>query len=258
LQIYLHKILPILLLPAGLCLLLLFVGLILRRWSFVWIGVVLLWLSSTPIVGNFAIRSAESWAERSQPKDVPNADAIVVLSGGRVIAPGPAAVSEWTDANRFEGGIELFKAGKAPKLIFTGGYAPWESKAKPEGEVLAEYAKSAGIPTANIEVTGPVVNTQEEAQAVATILNKNRKAGDAHAKPPRILLVTSAFHMPRAQQLFVHASLEVIPFPVNFRVSAEKELSVLDFLPCASAMLNFEIAWREMYGRLYYGLRNLF
>jgi hypothetical protein len=49
---------------------------------------------------------------------------VSVLSEGRLVAPGNAAVSEWKDADRFFGGVELFKAGKSPLLVFTGGAAP--------------------------------------------------------------------------------------------------------------------------------------
>ena len=63
-QVYLHKILPVLLLPVGLTLMLLLAGLLLRRRALVWLGLAVFWLSSTPILSNFMIRSAENWAER--------------------------------------------------------------------------------------------------------------------------------------------------------------------------------------------------
>jgi uncharacterized SAM-binding protein YcdF (DUF218 family) len=255
-QIYLHKILPVFLLPMGITLLLVLVGLFLRHRPLIWLGVVVLWLSSTPIVSHFAVRSAEGWAERAQAIDAPRADAIVVLSGGRVVAPGVAAVSEWEDADRFYGGVELFKAGKAPRLVFTGGWLPWEPKANPEGEILTEYAKALGVPAKDIVTTGVVVNTAEEAQAVAALLHR-QAIGTAQGAPPRILLVTSAFHMPRAQRLFERAGLKVVPFPVDFKVSAGSELGSMDFLPSAGAMAQTEMAWREMYGHLYYWVRSV-
>ena len=75
--------------------------------------------------------------------------------------------------------------------------------------------------------TVPVVNTAEESEAVVELLsNRGVKIYDP-AGQLRILLVTSAFHMPRAQRLFERAGLQVIPFPVDFQVS-EGDLSVLD------------------------------
>ena len=67
-----------------------------------------------------------------------------------------------------------------------------------------------------------------------------------------MLLVTSAFHMPRARRLFERAGVSVIPFPVDFKVSAGGALSALDFLPTGAALRQTEMAMREGYGRLFY------
>ena len=67
-----------------------------------------------------------------------------------------------------------------------------------------------------------------------------------------MLLVTSAFHMPRAQVLFERAGLTVVPFPVDFKVSAGGTVSVLDFLPSGGALAQTEMAMREGYGQLFY------
>jgi uncharacterized SAM-binding protein YcdF (DUF218 family) len=254
LQLYLHKVLPVFLLPVGISLLLSLAGLLLRRRALIWIGVAILWLGSTPAISHFMIRSVEGWAERSQAIDAPPADAIVVLSGGRLVAPGAAAVSEWMDADRFYGGVELFHAGKAPLLIFTGGWSPWQPKAKPEGKISIEYAKALGVPLEAMVTTGVVVNTAEEAQAVAALLGKRRIKVPDDAGGLHILLVTSAFHMQRAQWLFEREGLKVTAFPVDFQVPAAGQLSAIDFLPGAGALNQTENALREMYGRFFYFL----
>jgi hypothetical protein len=43
---------------------------------------------------------------------------------------GDSTYLEWGDPDRFFGGIALFKAGKAQKLVFTGGKMPFKSKMK--------------------------------------------------------------------------------------------------------------------------------
>ena len=70
----------------------------------------------------------------------------------------------------------------------------------------------------------------------------------------KVLLVTSAFHMARAQELFEQAGFRVLPFPVDFRVSAGSELTLASFLPSANALSQTEMVWREFYGRMYYWL----
>ena len=117
---YLSKLLPLFVLPVGLTLSALLVGLVLRfRWL-IWMAVVLLWISSSPPVGQWMMRAAEASADRVPVTEGSQDDAIVVLSSGRSIAPGSGRVSEWGDAARFFGGVELFGTGKARLLVFTG------------------------------------------------------------------------------------------------------------------------------------------
>ena len=51
-----HKILPIFFLPIGLGILVLFVGALFRKWVFVWLGIVLLWVLSMPVTGEWLMR----------------------------------------------------------------------------------------------------------------------------------------------------------------------------------------------------------
>jgi len=247
----LHKILPVFFLPFGVTFILILVGLFLRRRALIWAGIVILWLSSTPLISSCLMRAAEGWAERTPVADAPAADAIVVLSAGRSVAPGRAAINEWGDPDRFYGGVELFQAEKAPLLVFTGGWTPGHPNAPLEGEILAGCARTLGVPADRIITTGLVTNTEDEARAVTALLRGRQKT------LPRILLVTSAFHMPRAQQLFVRAGLVVLPFPVDFQYSRGDGLSLMDFLPSSSALGQTQTAVREAYGILFYRARSL-
>lgn len=238
--------------PISITICLLILCLWTKKRLFLWSALAVLFLSSSSLVGNWLLRYVEDWAERVPADSAPKVDAIVVLSGGRVIAPGTAAISEWADPDRFFGGVELFKAGKAPLLVFTGGGTPWEPKARLEGNILIDYAHSMGIPVENMTTTGLVVNTDEEAHAVAVILNSR----NPNAK--RILLVTSAFHMPRAKLLFEQQGLKVTPFPVDFQVPAGSTLTVMDFLPSGSGLSKTSLALREIYGLVFYKIRKLF
>ena len=250
-MIYLNKILPFFVLPLGLTLILLVAGLVLRRRALLWLALALLWISSTPLVASSLYRAAEGWSERQPAASAPAADAIVVLSGGRVTAPGNSNVSVWADADRFFGGVELFNAGKAATLVFTGGWVPWDAGAPLEGDVLRSYAAAMGVPAERMLVTGPVANTADEAAAVWSLLRGQQ------ANPPAILLVTSAFHMARARQLFEQAGFVVRAFPVDFLGSTGGSLNILDFLPSPGALGQTQTAFREAYGRLFYRLASL-
>ena len=248
-MIYLHKILPVFLMPTTIAGALMIAGLVFKRRSFCWIGLALAWAAATPIVSNKLMRAAEGWQTRAPISAVAKAGTIVVLSQGLVRAPGDPNATEWLDPDRFFAGVELFKAGKAPLLIFTGGWAPWRSTLLPEGEVLTEYAVNLGVPRKRVLVTPKVANTEEEGKAVADLLSKHPGANTSSP----VLLVTSAHHMPRARLLFERAGLRVAPFPVDFKVS-EKSLTPLDFLPAASSLMESEAALRELYGLAYYRL----
>ena len=243
---WLSKILPLALLPLGLSLLLLLVGLIGRwRWPVI-IAVVLLWLCSLGLVSQPLWRWLEAPWTRTPAAAAPAAAAIVVLSGGRHPAPGPARVSEWHDPDRFLAGLDLFRAGKAPRLLFTGGASPFRPGQPPEGERYLQEARQLGIPAAAMASTPPVVNTAEEAAAVAQLLP---------ARAP-ILLVTSAFHMGRAQRLFERQGLVVQPFPVDFQArgawAGPLWRDPTQWFPSARSLDDSSRALRELLGRIVY------
>ncbi len=82
---------------------------------------------------------------------------------------------EWGDKDRFFGGIALVKAGKAQKLVFTGGKMPWDKAKKTEGEVLKGYAVSNGVPREKILVTKNIENTADEAVAVKELISTKKR-----------------------------------------------------------------------------------
>ena len=223
-------------------------GLILRKKVLCWAGLVVLLLLSTGFVSGKLMRWVEGVGDRSVIQDVKIADAIVVLSG-MIEERKNAPLGEWSGAvDRFESGVDLFKAGRAPLLIFTGGWVPWIPKAKPEGEILAQRAVRLGVPKDKILETGKAQNTQEEATAVRQVGRNWWVTGSK----PSIILVTSAFHMRRAEMLFRKSGFEVTPFPVDFQTSDNNEITILSFLPSAQASARSETAIRETIGLAYY------
>jgi uncharacterized SAM-binding protein YcdF (DUF218 family) len=249
-MIYVAKILPVFLLPPGAAILLLLASILLRRRALAVASLLVLWLSSTSVVGDAVMRAAEGWQTRVPVASMPTATAIVVLSGMLREAPGTEAVDEWADGvDRFEAGVALLKAGKAPVLIFTGGWLPWHPDNRPEGEILADRAIALGVSRQQLTVTGKVSNTADEAREVGQILRR-LSAGREGGK---VILVTSAYHMRRSQLLFTHAGVSVVPFPVDFQVSPGP-FTFMDLLPRAGSIENTETAARELYGYLFYKL----
>ena len=244
----LHRLLPVFVMPIGLSLVLLAAGIYFRSRALLVAAGVVLWCNSTPLMSRMLLKFMEQSAKRIPAASVPAADAIVVLSGGRTVTPGPAALYDWREPDRFYGGVELAKAGKAPYLVFTSG-APGDTSS--EGSVLVGYARSMGVPVERILTAWPAANTAEESQAVATLL-RERLASAGLGRPARIILVTSAFHMARARKLFERAGLAVEPFPVEFQYVPNEKLGVMGVFPSAESLKLSELAWHEMYGRLFY------
>ncbi len=242
-MIYLHKVLPFFLSPLFFVLVLVILGLLTRRKLLIGSGVIFLWLVSTPLIAEALFKTVESGVELRSPEDMPTADAIVVLSAGmQWVQTKSGYVEEWATASRFLGGIALFKAAKAPVLVFTGGKLPWQPGPETEGDVLSRHAIWMQIPSEQIQVTGKVENTQQEALAVSRLLTPTRK---------RIILVTSAYHMQRAQRLFQAVDFEVLPYPVDVRTPRE-DVRLESFLPHPHALNTTHTAMRELLGRLYY------
>ena len=248
------KLLPLALLPLGLSLILLLVGSVGRwRWPVI-TAVLLLWMFSLGLVSQGLWRWLEAPWQRRAATAAPWADAIVVLSGGRHPAPGAARVSEWDDPDRFLAGLDLYRAGKAPRLLFTGGASPFRPGQPPEGQRFLQEARHLGIPASAMASTPAVVNTAQEAIAIRRLLGP--RSPTPTAASPRILLVTSAFHMRRAQRLFERQGLKVVPFPVDFqargRWAGPLWRDPSQWLPSARALDDSSRALRELISRLVY------
>jgi len=244
-SLYLHKILPIILLPSGFIIVLILAGLLKRRLLLIWAGLILFYLFATPVVSDTIFNYVEKGQIRKELKNIPNADAIVVLGGMfNYVKTETGGLNEWGDPDRFFGGIELFKAGKANQIIFTGAKMPWADKdQETEGETLKKYTIEMGVPDTAIKVSGLVTTTEDESKEVRKLLLSSNN----------IILVTSAYHMPRSKSLFEKQGFNVTSYPVDSKVSVEGR-TILDYLPHAENFRNSETAIREVFGRLFYRL----
>lgn len=241
---YIQKILLALLSPISAVLFLLFLSAIKRKWSIVFLATIILFLFSLPITSNQLIKFVESGSLQVTPEKSDEKQAIVVLSGYLSIIDTPQGKQfQWGSADRFFKGVELAASHNSSFLVFTNEQLPWNTDFPDIGQFLINQSEVLGIKKNRILITTPVLNTQDEAIAVA-------KLGSERGFN-KVILVTSAFHMQRAQFLFEKAGLSVTPYPTDFRYHA-KELNILDFLPSAIGLAGTEFAIRELIGRIYY------
>ena len=244
-MIYLNKLLPIFASPLGLISFLIILGIFTKRMLYIVTALLLLWVTSIPIVSNSLLGLLEQNYQVQTLDNVEDHDTVVVLSGMvRTIQNNGEVYYEFGEAvDRILAGISLIKDGKADRMILTRGQLPW-SLGVPEGEFLSNFAKMNGVEADKITLTREVQNTDDEAKAIAELITSNEK----------LILVTSAFHMPRARKVFANQNILVTEFPVDFLSGASK-LDILDFLPNASAFKDSSLFIREMIGRAYYSLK---
>ena len=244
-MIYLHKILPLIVSPLGLIFLLLALALLIRKFWPVSVALLSLFICSVPLAANSVWKHLESNYPYKAIHEVETTQAVVVL-GGMVSAfnDKDGYVLSWGDPDRFFAGIDLIKANKAAKIIFTRGKLPWSDQ-PPEGELLRIKAIEMGLSDSQIELTDVVANTAEEALAVKKLCDS--------LNVEKVILVTSSFHMPRAKLLFDAVGLQTFPFATDFRAN-KKDLNWRAFIPNADAFRMTSAAIREIGGLWYYNL----
>ena len=242
-MIYLNKILPVFVMPIMLLIYLMIYGVWKKKNWPIYAAMIGLYVFSTPIFAKNFFKIIEGTAPRQTPNNVSNAEAIVVLSGMiNQVKSTNGVYPEWGDPDRFFAGLDLFKSGKAPKIIFTRGKMPWDKSKITEGDILKKFALGYGVPDSAILLTDNVENTADEAKAVEKLLGKWR----------HIILVTSAFHMPRAKQNFESQDFIVQPFKVDYKVDQLNGITLMDFLPDAESFGLLNTGYRELIGRVIY------
>jgi uncharacterized SAM-binding protein YcdF (DUF218 family) len=128
-----------------------------------------------------------------------DADAIVVL-GGAVLGE---CVPNTNSMRRVVRGARLFKAGRAPVFLVTGGAV---DGACPVADAMSDFARELGVPPDTIVAERRSHNTWENGVMSAPLLRER------HVR--RILLVTDRLHMRRAAAVFVRQGFEVEPSAV--------------------------------------------
>ncbi|MES2785436.1 MAG: YdcF family protein [Pseudomonadota bacterium] len=134
---------------------------------------------------------------------VPAAGAIVVLGGG-INAPGTGYPNAdlGSAADRTWHAARLFRAGKAPLIVLSGGTDPTQNLAS-EAAAMRILLLDLGVPEAAMVLEERSRTTEENASFSAAILHQRGVKS--------VLLVTSALHMRRASQHWEHRGLQVHP-----------------------------------------------
>ena len=167
--------------------------------------------------------------------------AIVILSGG-IVRGAPEwgrDVSASHTALRLRYGVKLYRQYKLP-LLLSGG-AVFDG-AVPEAEVMGRDLNSDfQVPVEWLEISSR--NTWENAQYSAELL--------AQQKISRVILVTDAWHMRRAVGAFEHFGVKVLPAPTGFK-HGNKISWVRHLFPSSSSLSDTRMGLHEYGGLIYY------
>jgi len=258
--IFLSKLLPLFVYPLGLTCILIAISIILQRYRslsniLLIIALVNIWLFSTTPISSGLARSLE-W--RYLPSaEIPTADVAVVLGGGTEAHLYPRPSVEVNSAgDRVLYAARIFQSGKVKHILLSGGEITWlkDTQSTPADE-MAALLLELGVPSEALWLEDQSKNTYENALFSAEILKDN--------VVDKVLLITSAIHMPRAVALFQKQGVEVIPLPVDYSVTSNDTTSnnqdwigqLLGWLPSAGNLNTSTNALKEYLGLLIARLR---
>ncbi|WP_189519216.1 YdcF family protein [Kushneria pakistanensis] len=234
------------LLPPGIIIVaLLFALVVVWHWRRRWgrrlgIGVVLVfWALSTSRVATLLMDPLESEVPIATQEQWQQAQAIVILSGGRLFGQSqlegfddvtPMAMQRLVDGARIKRQIDL-------PVLMTGGGGRRGTRHLPEADLMAHrFEESFALPVKWREVQSH--NTEQNALYSARILREENI--------DTIILVTSAWHMPRARRAFENEGLTVLAAPTGF--TARAGFGPRSFSPDMTALGNSYWALHEYIG----------
>ena len=214
-----------------------------------------LWFWSTPMAYRWLGGALESEWPVTRAEDAPAADAIVLLGGGMGSNTNVYPYAEmWNGADRVWHAARLYRAGKAPLVIPTGAG---------ERESALPLLRDLGVPESAVVIEDKARNTEENAKFVERLI-KSRvehvervEEKDVEACKPKVLLVTSAWHMRRSVLMYKKyaSGLEVIPAAADYEATVQTghPFSCKDLWPDATMFYANSYIMKEYIG--YWGYR---
>lgn len=172
-------------------------------------------------------------------------DGIVVLGGAVGFTRGKIKFTD--EASRMTTAIALARRHPEARLVFAGGAANLVSDAVfTEADAARALFRSVGIPDERVVYENRSRNTRENAINTRAVVTP--KAGE------RWLLVTSAYHMPRAVGSFRAVGFSVEPHPVDFHSSGRASDYIRPYGKWSDGLRVADLAVKEWLGLLAYRL----
>jgi len=178
--------------------------------------IVIVFLSIFPI-GGWLLYPLESRFKHNP--DLPKQVAGIIVLGGSVMAEKSLAWQQ-LEVNGYGERLHSFAelAHKYPdaRLIFTGGDSNLDQSKLTEAKIISLHISSLGIEADRLELEDKARNTAENAYYTMRLADPVENSN--------WILITTAFHMPRAIGVFCNNNWSVIPYPVDHQTNPDKHL----------------------------------
>lgn len=150
-------------------------------------------------------------------------------------------------ADRIIHALELYKRGKIQKILISGGTGSLDRPDLTEANELVKVLRLYNMPDEDIIVENESRNTYENAILSAGILKEKFPDG-------RFLLITSAFHLRRAQACFDKSGIETDVFSTDFYTHPTSFTIDSMIIPNEKAFVKWQTLVREILGIFAYKL----
>ena len=148
--------------------------------------------------------------------------------------------------NRLTDAVVLYKKGLVKKLLITGGDGNLIGRKSPEAEKTEPFLLQMGVRQEDILLENAARNTHENAVFTKQLLDSQRLTN------AKLLLITSASHMPRSIGCFKKVGLDITPFPAHF-IGEKSNWKTSHWLtPDSKAFSNWESIFKEWIGYVVY------
>jgi len=216
---YLSQFLSFLAMPLTIVLILIIVGILYAGKigkRIIWTGIVFLLFFSNQFIANQAM---QAWEPEFKSFDqIGNHEIGIVLTGVTNLSKTAYDRTFFNKgADRITHALQLYRMGKIKKILITGGQGLNPVNPLSEAEVLKRFLVMTGMPEEDILVEDQSKNTAQNAEFSKAFLEEKGISTDKE-----FLLITSAFHMPRAKGCFDQVGLKTITFPTDYYSSDTK------------------------------------
>jgi uncharacterized SAM-binding protein YcdF (DUF218 family) len=223
------------------------------RWGrrFVTIGAILLLLAGLSPLGNALILPLEDRFPRANLDDPPPPTGFILLGGAedRLVGTARHAPTLNEAGERIVEAAILARRFPDAKIAFSGGDAGILYKSDSEAQGAQTLLTALGLAADRLILEANARDTYENAAFLKEELTKRGELGAGK----RWVLITSAFHMPRAMGAFRKANFDVEPWPVDYRTRGLADLT-RPFDKVSEGLRRVDVASREWVGLLAYWL----